>query len=95
MNRSKGNSTEGISIYPQIVDTSHASEEASTFFASFFTAKSRHDVAGTMEHFSPRLVTYTDATLGWPLDGFDIVEGLFSQYMPNFGLPFSLMRPPP
>lgn len=75
---------EGNSIYPQIVDTSHASNEASTFFASFFTAKSRHDVAETMKHFSPHLVTYTDATLGWPLDGFDAIKGIFSQYMPNW-----------
>jgi ketosteroid isomerase-like protein len=75
---------QGHSIYPQIVDISHASDEASAFFASFFTAKSRHDVAETMKHFSPNLVTYTDATLGWPLDGFDFVKGVFSQYMPNW-----------
>lgn len=72
-------------MYPQIVDTSHASDEVRTFFASFFTAKSRHDVAETMEHFSPHLVTYTDVTLGWPMDGFDIVQDLFIQYMPNWG----------
>lgn len=55
---------QGISIYPQIVHRSHASDEASAFFASFFIAKGRHDVAETMKHFSPDLVTYTDATLG-------------------------------
>jgi len=75
---------EGNSIYPQIVEGSHASEDAGAFFASFFTAKSRHDVDETMKHFSPHLVTYTDATLGWPLDGFDVVKGIFSQYMPNW-----------
>lgn len=74
----------GQSIYPQIVDKSHASEEVSAFFDSFFTAKSRHDIDGTMKHFSPNLVTYTDATLGWPLDGFDTVKGIFVQYMPNW-----------
>ncbi len=73
---------EGDSLYPQIVDTSHASDEVSTFFASFFTAKSRHDVDGTMEHFAPSLVTYTDATLGWSLNSFDALEGIFAQYMP-------------
>ena len=31
-----------------------------------------------------RLVTYTDATLGWPLDGFDAVKNIFLQYMPNW-----------
>jgi hypothetical protein len=75
---------EGNSIYPQIVDTRHASDEARAFFASFFTAKSRHNVAETMKHFSSGLVTYTDATLGWPLDGFDALESIFSQYMPNW-----------
>ena len=74
----------GHSIYPQIVDKSHASDEVSAFFDSFFTAKSLHDIAGTMKHFSPNLVTYTDATLGWPLDGFDTVKGIFAQYMPNW-----------
>jgi ketosteroid isomerase-like protein len=71
-------------MHPQIVDTRHASDEASTFFASFFTAKSRHDVAETMEHFSPHLVTYTASARGWPLDGFDAVKGTFPQYMPKW-----------
>lgn len=75
---------EGDGIYPQIVDTSHASDETKAFFASFFTAKSRHDIEETMRHFSPDLVTYTDATLGWPLDSFDILQSIFSQYMPNW-----------
>jgi len=72
------------SIYPQIVDKSHASEEVSAFFDSFFTAKSRHNIAETMQHFSPNLVTYTDATLGWPLDGYETVKGVFTKYMPNW-----------
>ena len=72
------------SIYPQIADTRHASDHVSAFFASFFSAKSRHDIAETMSHFSPHLLTYTDATLGWPLDGYDAVKGVFSQYMPKW-----------
>ena len=74
----------GHSIYPQIVDKSHASKEVSTIFDSFFTAKSRHDIAGTMKYFSPNLVTYIDATLGWPLDGYETVKGVFTKYMPNW-----------
>lgn len=70
--------------YPQVVDDSHATPEAGQFFGSFFAAKSKHDVAATMKHFSPELATYTDATLGWPLDGFDAVEAIFSQYMPKW-----------
>ena len=74
----------GHSIYPQIVDKSHASEQVSAFFDSFFTAKSSHNIAETMKHFSPDLVTYTDATLGWPLDGYETVKGVFTKYMPNW-----------
>src|SRR5687768_6593591 len=70
--------------YPQVVDDSHATPEASQFFGSFFAAKSKHDVAATMKHFSPELATYTDATLGWPLEGFDAVEAIFNQYMPKW-----------
>ena len=52
-------------LYPQIADTSQAAPETAAFFTSYFTAKSRHDPAKTMAHFSPDLITYTDATLGW------------------------------
>ncbi len=71
-------------IYPDVADSRRASLEVRAFFASFFTAKNRHDVAATMQHFSPLVVTYTDAVLGWPLDGFDAIEGTFRQYMPNW-----------
>lgn len=67
-----------------VADASHATEEVAAFFGSFFTAKSNHDVAATMEHFSPDVVTYTDATLGWPFDGFDAIEGVFTEYMPTW-----------
>lgn len=71
--------------YPDIADTSRASPEVVTFFTSFFSAKSRHDVATTMAHFAPAMATYTDATLGMGLDGFDAVEATFEAYMPNWG----------
>ncbi len=71
--------------YPNVTDASHATPEAAALFASFFSAKSRHDVAATMAHFAPDLSTYTDATLGWGLDGYDAVEGTFAAYMPKWG----------
>lgn len=37
-----------------------------------------------MAHFSPNLVTYTDATLGWNLGGFDDVKEIFELYMPKW-----------
>ena len=52
-------------LSPKIVDVTHASKESAAFFHSFFTAKSRHDVDATMNHFSKSTLTYIDATLGW------------------------------
>jgi hypothetical protein len=72
------------SSYPAVPDTRSASDEACAFFESFFAAKNSHDVNATMQHFSPRVVTYTDAILGWPLDSFDAIEGCFHQYMPTW-----------
>lgn len=67
-----------------VTDVSAATPEAKKFFTSFFTAKSRHDVEATMKHFSPQLVTYTDATLGWPFDSHAAVKGGFTEYMPKW-----------
>jgi SnoaL-like domain len=66
------------------VDASHASPDVAAFFASYFAAKSRHEPSKTMAHFSPNLVTYTDATLGWNLGGFDDVRKIFELYMPKW-----------
>ncbi len=37
--------------------------------------------------FSPGLVAYIDATLGWDLDSYEALEGDFAQYMPNWAPP--------
>lgn len=41
-------------MFPEIIDATHATPKAAEFFHSFFTAKSRHDVDATMNHFSKR-----------------------------------------
>ena len=58
-----------------------------TTFERFFETKTACDVEGTMAFFSPDLATYTDATLGWDLDGYDTLKGIFAQYMPNWSPP--------
>lgn len=58
-----------------------------TTFARFFEIKTSADVEGTMAFFSPDLATYTDATLGWDLDSYDVLKGAFKQYMPNWAPP--------
>jgi hypothetical protein len=53
-------------------------------FEKFFATKTSRDVVGTMSYFALDLATYTDATLGWNLDGFDTLRSLFEQYMPGW-----------
>ncbi|MGH2951832.1 MAG: hypothetical protein ACRDKX_07300 [Solirubrobacterales bacterium] len=40
-----------------------------------------------MASFSPNLAPYTDATLGWDLDSYDTLKGVFEQCMPNWSPP--------
>jgi hypothetical protein len=71
-------------LFPDIVDATHATAKAAAFFHSFFTAKSRHDVDSTMDHFSRTTLTYIDATLGWPFYTHEALKDVFAQYMPKW-----------
>ncbi len=71
-------------LFPEVVDATHATERATALFHSFFTAKSRHDVEATMEHFSHPMLTYIDATLGWAFYTHEAFREVFAQYMPNW-----------
>jgi hypothetical protein len=66
------------------IDASGASPGLVAFMTAFFDAKTRRDVDATMAFFSPDLVTYVDAVLGWDLAGYDTVRKLFAQYMPTW-----------
>ena len=59
----------GNMLFPHLADVSHTTKDQAELMYSFFTAKSRHDVEKTMSFFSKDMATYTDATLGWPIDG--------------------------
>jgi hypothetical protein len=72
------------SAYPEIADTSHAEAGVAAKLDAYFTAKTQHSVDRTMSYFSPNLLTYTDATFGWPLDGFSSVKAIFDKYMPGW-----------
>jgi hypothetical protein len=67
-----------------LVDTRKATLEARRFFTSFFTAKSSYDVAGTMRHFSPQLMTYTDAALGVAKDSAEELREMLATVMPGW-----------
>jgi len=66
------------------VDTTGASADLAAFMTAFFDAKTSRDLDATMSFFSPDLVTYIDAILGWDIAGYDALEGVFAQYMPNW-----------
>ncbi len=53
----------------------------------FFETKTACDVEGTMSFFSPNLVSYIDATLGWDFDSHDALKAVFEQYMPAWSPP--------
>jgi ketosteroid isomerase-like protein len=71
-------------LYPQVVDTSHATPEAAAFFKSYFTAKSEHKPLPTTDHFSEQHLTYIDAALGWPFYNKKGMTEFFEMYMPKW-----------
>jgi ketosteroid isomerase-like protein len=71
-------------LIPEVADATHATQQAATFFRSYFMAKSRHDVDATMRHFSTPTLTYIDATLGWPFNTHEALKEVFAQYMPKW-----------
>ncbi len=66
------------------IDTTGASPDLAAFMTDFFEAKTNRDIDATMSFFSPDLVTYIDATLGWDIAGYEALKGVFTQYMPNW-----------
>ena len=71
-------------LYPDVVNTSHATPQAASFFKSYFTAKSEHKPVPTTDHFSDAHLTYIDAALGWPFYSKKGMTDLFVQYMPKW-----------
>src|SRR5262249_20940298 len=71
-------------IYPDVVNTSHATPEVAAFFKSYFTAKSEHKPVPTSDHFSGAHLTYIDAALGWSFYDKKGMTDIFEQYMPKW-----------
>ena len=84
LNACGGAHAEASLPFPRIADTSAATPQLVDLINGFFAAKSRADVAGAMAYFSPQLVTYTDAVLGWDFAGYDSLKAVLQQYMPNW-----------
>ena len=71
-------------VYPDVADMRHAAPPTAAVFRNYFDAKSRHSVDATMKFFAPDLLTYTDSTWGWPVDGYGALKSLFDSYMPKW-----------
>ena len=71
-------------LYPEVVNTSHATPQVASFFKSYFTAKSEHKPVPTTEHFSEAHLTYIDAALGWPFYNKKGMTEIFEQFMPKW-----------
>jgi ketosteroid isomerase-like protein len=56
------------------LDATHTTAGLAAFFASYFTAKSTKDLDAMMTHFSPDVATYSDAVMGWAVDGYDAIR---------------------
>ena len=71
-------------LYPDVVNTSHATPQVASFFKSYFTAKSEHKPAPTTDYFSEAHLTYIDAALGWPFYNKKGMTEIFEQFMPKW-----------
>jgi len=70
-------SSAGGDLYPNIVDSSHASSLVTEFFQGYFTAKSLHHADQWLQFFHPTQVVYYDATLG---EGFPSRSALVTEF---------------
>jgi hypothetical protein len=67
-------------LYPNIVDTSHATWLAADFFQGYFIAKSIHSIDRWMEFFHPKELVYYDATLGEGFPSRAVVQKEFTTF---------------
>ena len=72
--------TPASNLYQFGVD-SHLAE----ILTSYFVAKSSHDLDGVMKHYSRAITTFTDAVMGWPMNGYEAVEKAYTKVMGKFG----------
>lgn len=68
--------------YPDVTDTTHATEKAAHTMRGFFTAKSNHDPDALMTYFSRTDAFYIDASSGnvWP--NWDSLNNVFHAFLP-------------
>ncbi|KAE9369694.1 hypothetical protein N431DRAFT_469581 [Stipitochalara longipes BDJ] len=67
-------------LFPNIADTSHATQLAAEFFHGYFTAKSLHNATSWLEFFHPTQVVYYDATLGFGFPSRSLLLTTFTEF---------------
>ncbi|WP_329072409.1 nuclear transport factor 2 family protein [Amycolatopsis sp. NBC_01480] len=73
--------TGGTLPYPAgVTDTSHCTPEVAAIFRDVFSAKSRHDAAGFLSHFSTTNTVYIDASLGVAMTSWQDLSTFFTPF---------------
>ncbi len=68
-----------------VIDLEYTDAGTAALLRDYFAAKSRHDAGATIAFFSDAAITYTDAPLGWAINGRSNIENGFSSAMPQWG----------
>jgi ketosteroid isomerase-like protein len=68
-----------------VLDVTASDPTTATFLASYFAAESAHDPAGSIAHFSPGALTYSESPWGWVTDGFPGIQAGFETATPTWG----------
>jgi hypothetical protein len=79
--RAATTTTGGTLPYPSgVTDTSHCTPEVAAIFRDVFSAKSRHDAAGFLAHFSTTNTVYIDASLGVAMSSWQDLSTFFTPF---------------
>lgn len=70
---------------PQEARSFGADPELVELLVAYFVAKSSHDLNGVMRHYSRDITTFTDAIMGWAINGYDAVEKSYAGVIGQFG----------
>ena len=74
------NGTQHLPNPSGVTDTSHCTPEVAAVFRDILTAKSKHDAAGFMSHFSTANTVYIDACLGVAMTSWQALNDFFTPF---------------
>jgi len=68
-----------------VLDATHSDAETMALLVSYFIAKTAQDPDASLAFFAPDALTYSDAPLGWAVDGKPAIHSSFASVMPSWG----------